>query len=97
MKKLIYEYDPFKGMFDSEIPCYRIYSGDEFVASTNEELPDEVQENIAQLLTKADDLLLSLGNAVAALKTGPNFQTDLGISSHVLAANLEKTLFEING
>ncbi len=63
--KLIWacEYLPYTSQDGREIPCYRIYppdAPDEYIAQTNEDLPDQIQRKHACLIAAAPELLDAL-------------------------------------
>lgn len=43
MHNMAYEYEPYLGQDDKDIPCFRIYSNCEPIAETHENQPLEVQ------------------------------------------------------
>jgi hypothetical protein len=68
------EYLPYTAQHDGhEMPCYRIYPDDapeEYIAETNEHLPEHVQRAHACLIAAAPQLLQTAENVVACWETG---------------------------
>jgi hypothetical protein len=65
-----YEYLPYVGHDNNEIPCFRIYPEDEpeeYVAETNEHLSHDIQERYALLMTAAPDMFSALKLAESQL------------------------------
>lgn len=95
MYNMAYEYEPYLGQDDKDIPCFRIYSDCEPIAETNENQPVEVQEKAARLLVASYDLVEGLRQAVYALKSHESFELGAGDTSHALADKLNRLLLSI--
>lgn len=64
MTDFTYEYSPYTGQNDEEIPAFEIFNeAGEKVADTNENLPCEEQEKIAMLFSASPALLEVLEKA----------------------------------